>query len=167
MSSPLQRGIRLLRRLRPPVRTLAFSRPTPVGYTALEFPSSAIRDVLATRSCLLYAERIRDSPGRRKDPTWPPPSHCGPGGSATCTCLLLRRFHRFLFVSMGHRGSPLLRFGSEIAVHYQWASHLEACHASTHATSPSHRSPDGPFQATRSSVKGRTTQKSEWHRAVC
>jgi hypothetical protein len=35
---------------------------------ALEFPSSAIRDVLATRSCLLYAERMRDSPYRRKDP---------------------------------------------------------------------------------------------------
>ena len=68
MSSPLQRGVGLLRRLRPPVRTLAFSRPTPVGYTALEFPSSAVRDVLATRSCLLYAERIRDSPYGRKDP---------------------------------------------------------------------------------------------------
>ena len=78
----------LLRRLRPPVRTLAFSRPTPVGHTALEFPSSAIRDVLATRSCLLDAERIRDSPYGRKDPVCPPPSHFGPGVSATGTCLL-------------------------------------------------------------------------------
>jgi hypothetical protein len=70
---------------------------------------------------------------------------------------------RVPLVSMGHRGSPLLRFGSEIAVHYQWASHLEVCHASTHATSPSHRSPDGPVQATRSFVKGRTTHKWVWY----
>jgi hypothetical protein len=34
----------------------------------LEFPSSVRRDVLATRSCLLNAERIRDSPGGREDP---------------------------------------------------------------------------------------------------
>jgi hypothetical protein len=36
----------------------------------------------------------------------------------------------------------------------------------THATSPSHRSPDGPVQATRSLVKGRTTQYSVWHLMV-
>src|SRR4030095_16412706 len=88
MSSPLQRGVGLLRRLRPPVRTLACSRPTAVGHTALEFPSSTIRDVLETRSCLLYAERIRDSTYGRKDPICPPPSHFGPGVSATYTCLL-------------------------------------------------------------------------------
>src|SRR3954471_13903836 len=109
MSLLLQRGIGLLRRLRPPVRTLAFSRPTAVGHTALEFPSSAVRDVLATRSCLLYAERIRDSPCGRKDPAWPPLSHFGPGVSATFTCLLLRRLRRFLCVSIGHRGSPIIR----------------------------------------------------------
>jgi hypothetical protein len=62
----------------------------------------------ATRSCLLYAERIRDSTYGRKDPICPPPSHFGPGVSATCTCLLLRRFHRFLVVSIGHRGSPVI-----------------------------------------------------------
>src|SRR5262245_65818672 len=56
MSSPLQRGIGLLRRLRPPVRTLAFSCPTLVGQTALEFPSSVRRDVRATRSCLLGSD---------------------------------------------------------------------------------------------------------------
>jgi hypothetical protein len=83
MSSPLQRGIGLLRRLRPPAQTLAFSRPATVGQTALEFPSSAIRDVPATRSCLLYAERVRDSTYGRKDPICPPPSHCGPSVSAT------------------------------------------------------------------------------------
>jgi hypothetical protein len=68
MSWPLQPGLGLLRRLRPPVRTLAFSRPTAVGHTVLEFPSSVTRDVLATRSCLLDAGRIRDSPGGREDP---------------------------------------------------------------------------------------------------
>src|SRR5215475_11415142 len=109
MSSPLQRGVGLLRRLRPPVRTLALSRPTAVGHTALEFPSSAIRDVLATRSCLLDAERIRDSASGRKEPAYPPPSHFGPGVSATFTCLLLRRLRRFLIVSIGRRGSPIIR----------------------------------------------------------
>ena len=32
----------------------------------------------------------------------------GPGVSATFTCLLLRRFHRFLIVSIGRRGSPVI-----------------------------------------------------------
>src|SRR4029434_437327 len=109
MSSPLPRGVGLLRRPRPPVRTLACSRPTAVGDTALEFPSSAIRDVLATRSCLLYAERIRDSASGRNELAYPPPPHFGPGGSATFTCLLLRRFRRFLIVSLGRRGSPIIR----------------------------------------------------------
>src|SRR4029450_11089882 len=109
MSAPFTRGVGLLRRLRPPVRTLACSRPTAVGYTALEFPSSAIRDVLATRSCLLYAERMRDSASGRKEPACPPLSHFGPGVSATFTCLLLRRFRRFLIVSIGRRGSPIIR----------------------------------------------------------
>ncbi len=42
-------------------------------------------------------------------------------------------------------------------MHCPWASHLKECHSSTHAISPSHRSPNGPLQATRSLVKGRTT----------
>jgi len=33
---------------------------------------------------------------------------------------------------------------------------LEQCRCSTHAACPSHRSPHGPFQATRSPVQGRT-----------
>ena len=57
------------------------------GHTALECPGFAIRDVRAAHSCLLDAERIRDSPGGGKDPTCPPPSRCGPGVSATDTCL--------------------------------------------------------------------------------
>jgi hypothetical protein len=60
------------------------------------------------------------------------------------------------FVSIGRRGSPCLCFGSKTLVHCQRASHLEQCRCSTHAACPSHRSPDGPFQATRSPVKGRT-----------
>ena len=60
------------------------------------------------------------------------------------------------FGSLGRRGRPCLCFGSQTVVHYQRASHLEECRSSTHAACPSHRSPDGPFQATRSSVKGRT-----------
>jgi len=59
-----------------------------MGCTVLEFPSSVRRDVLATRSCLLDAERIRDSPGGRGDPAWPPLSHFGPGISAIFTCRL-------------------------------------------------------------------------------
>jgi hypothetical protein len=102
-------GVWLVRCLRPPVRPLAFSRPTSVGQTALEFPSSTIRDVPATRSCLLNAERLRDSAGGRKDPACPPPPHFGPGVSATFTCLLLRRLRRFLIVSIGHRDSPIIR----------------------------------------------------------
>ena len=43
----------------PPSCTLAFSRPTEVGQTVWEFSSSTIRDVRATRSCLLYAGRVR------------------------------------------------------------------------------------------------------------
>src|SRR6516165_12677508 len=56
MSWPLQPGLGLLRRLRPPVRTLAFSRPTAVGHTVLEFPSSVTRDVRATRRCLINTQ---------------------------------------------------------------------------------------------------------------
>ncbi len=40
VSAPLQHGIWLLRRLRPPVRTLAFSCPAEAGDAAWEFPRS-------------------------------------------------------------------------------------------------------------------------------
>ena len=84
----------------------------------------------------------------------------------------LSRFHLSEFTTLqtqvslgglGRRGRPGLRFGSEISVHCQWASHLQECHSLTHATYPSHRSSDGPLSATRSPVKGRTTQLSAWH----
>jgi hypothetical protein len=55
LSGPLQPGLWLLRRLRPPFRTLAFSRPAKAGQAVWEFPNSNARDISATRSCLLYA----------------------------------------------------------------------------------------------------------------
>src|SRR5713101_5199954 len=85
----------------------------------------------------------------------------------------LSRFHLFgfttlqtqvSFVGIGRRGSPGLRFGSKALVHCRWASHPKECRSLTHATYPSHGSPHGPVQATRSLVKGRTTQQSLWRR---
>ena len=83
MSVSLQHSIRLLRRLRPPFRTLAFSCPTEVGIAAWEFPSSNVRDVLATFSSLLYAERIEDNACRRTEPTSSSLSLFGPGVATT------------------------------------------------------------------------------------
>src|SRR5712692_10290634 len=56
LSRLLQRGLWLLRRLRPLCCTLAFSRP----FRARQCESSSIpsENVVATRSCLLYAERL-------------------------------------------------------------------------------------------------------------
>ncbi len=51
VSAPLQRGIRLLRCFRPPVRTLAFSHPAEAGQASVEFPGSNAKDVIATFSC--------------------------------------------------------------------------------------------------------------------
>ncbi len=84
MSLPLQQGIRaypqwvythwvyslrLLRRLRPPLRPLAFSRPLCTGKAVREFPNSKAGNVIApkciaTLSCLLYAGWIRDNTRR-------------------------------------------------------------------------------------------------------
>src|SRR5262245_52596171 len=94
---PCHTARRLATTLPPPSRPRAgIFAPHDVGHAAWEFPSSSRRDVLATRSCLLNAERFRDSASGRKDPAGPPPSHFGPGVTATYTCLLLRRFRRFL-----------------------------------------------------------------------
>ncbi len=68
LSAPLQPSLRLLRRLRPPHRPLACSRPPGGGNAVREFPSSNTRDVLATRSCLLYAGRSRDNTTGTRDP---------------------------------------------------------------------------------------------------
>jgi len=60
LSASLQRGLRLLRRLRPPLRTLAFSRPVRTGEANVEFPSSNAHDLRVTRSCLLYTGRMME-----------------------------------------------------------------------------------------------------------
>jgi hypothetical protein len=67
LSAPLQRGLWLLRRLRPPSRTLAFSRPAKTGKAAWEFPNSNARDTSAACRCLLYAGRFGDNACRRRD----------------------------------------------------------------------------------------------------
>lgn len=67
VSQPLQLGIWLVRRLRPPVRALAFSSPTKAGPAAGEFPSSNTRDISATLSGLLHAGRSGDNACRGID----------------------------------------------------------------------------------------------------
>jgi hypothetical protein len=47
------------------------------GKAAWEFPSSGVNDVVATRSCLLYAGWIRDNMCTVWQPTHPPPSLLG------------------------------------------------------------------------------------------
>ena len=61
LSWPLQPGIWLLRRLRPPCRARAFSRPTPWVMRCGSSPVPAPMP-LATRSCLLDAERSWEQP---------------------------------------------------------------------------------------------------------
>jgi hypothetical protein len=77
VSRPLQPGMRLLRRLRPPAHTLAWSRPAAAGPMSWEFPSSDTKDVIVTGSCLLYAGWIRDHTERCVRPLRPPPSLLG------------------------------------------------------------------------------------------
>jgi hypothetical protein len=67
LSRPLQSGLWLLRRLRPPCRTLAFSRPAKAGIAGWEFPSSNVRDVIATLSCLLHTGRVGNNTCRNDD----------------------------------------------------------------------------------------------------
>jgi hypothetical protein len=67
LSAPLQRGLWLLRRLRPPHHTLAFSGPAKAGNVAREFPNSNARDTSATCRCLLYAGRNGNNACRRND----------------------------------------------------------------------------------------------------
>jgi hypothetical protein len=67
LSTPLQRGFWLLRRLRPPHRTLAFSSPAGAGNAVREFPNSNARDRSAAGRCLLYAGRTGDNACRNVD----------------------------------------------------------------------------------------------------
>jgi hypothetical protein len=76
LSPSLQRGLWLLRRLRPPSRTLAFSCPVGQRCGSSPVPTS---ETIATRSSLLYAGWIGDNACQRSDFTGPPPSHFGSG----------------------------------------------------------------------------------------
>jgi len=133
LSNPLQIGMWLLRRLRPlsctpafslPVRVKQFqSSPVPRGHVRATRSLPAIRRVYHGRT-LTDVEAVR---------------HIHRYRLVKC----VSRFHLFEFTtlqtqvslgSLGRRGSPCLRFGSEISVHCQWASHasgvplLNACH---------------------------------------
>src|SRR5215467_722974 len=61
------------------------------------------------------------------------------------------------FVSIDRRGSPSLCSAQRGRYIVSGLSTLPECRSSTQTAYPSHRYPDGPFQATRSLVKGRTT----------
>jgi len=80
LSPSLQRGVWLLRCLRPPSRTLAFSCPTEVGKARGSSPVPA-QQTIATRSCLLYAGCLGDNAYQRSDLVSPAPSHFGSGVS--------------------------------------------------------------------------------------
>jgi hypothetical protein len=67
VSQPLQLGVWLVRRRRPPFRALAFSSPTELGSAAGEFPSSNAGDISATLSGLLHAGRRGDNACRGID----------------------------------------------------------------------------------------------------
>ena len=155
MSIPLQDSIWLLRRLRPLSCTLAFSRPLRVK----QFQSSPVPRgrVRATRSLPALRRVSRERTLTEVEAV----RHTHRHHLVKC----ISRFHllgfttlqaQVPFVSIGRRGRPCLCFGSQMLVHYQRASHPEECRSSTHAAFPSHRSPDGPFRATRPPVKGRT-----------
>jgi hypothetical protein len=78
VSRPLQPGLWLLRRLRPPSRTLALSCPPRQvkRYGSSPVPAQQTR---ATRSDLLYAGWIGDNACQCSDLTGPPPCHFGSG----------------------------------------------------------------------------------------
>ena len=80
LSSSLQQGVWLLRCLRPPSRTLAFSCPTEVGKARGSSPVPA-QQTIATRSCLLYAGCLGDTASQRSDLVSPAPSRFGSGVS--------------------------------------------------------------------------------------
>jgi hypothetical protein len=90
LSMPLQHGLWLLRRLRPPSRPLAFSRPTYVGETSTEFPSSI---------------------GREKQPV---AASCTPGGVRNNVCRTESRHTNRLPV-LGRVYQPLSPVGSHDA----------------------------------------------------
>jgi hypothetical protein len=94
LSSPLQAGIWLLRRLCPLSRTLAFWRPL----QGERYQSSLIptEEVIASRSDLLYAGgSSRSSPQVSVQYLRQPPYHFGHGVSASFAILFSRRLRRY------------------------------------------------------------------------
>ena len=109
LAGPLQPDVWLLRRLRPPCRALAFSRPTRwvmrCGSSPVPTPMP-----IATRSCLLYAGRTWKQPplnfrvnGAAASPFWAGcDSHFHPSIVTTLQTQIPR-------VSIGCRISPIIR----------------------------------------------------------
>ena len=137
VSAPLQRGVWLLRCLRPLSCALAFSHPCRVKQCqSSSVPKSKIH---AAGSCLLYAGRPLEqlpsdvsAEGTAVGPFW---VRC----VSHFTSWYLRRFrHRFLssaWVAGVALGSCRLR----TSVHCQRASHPGSCRDPTQAAHPSHR----------------------------
>lgn len=138
LSWPLQPGIWLLRRLRLPCRTLAFSRPTSwvKRYGSSPVP---IVDVIAIRSCPLYA-------GCTVESSWSIPK----SGQAGIFPFWVGRISQLRpsmfttlqtgvpFVSIDRKGSTISPFWLGDFAHCQQASHPRSCHDRTHAAYPSH-----------------------------
>ena len=103
MSRALHPGIRLLRCLRPPSHTLAFSRPL-ARHSGVGVPQFQDRRRVEIPVAACYTPGVSGTTSRRRgkrlDPT---PCHFGPGVSAIFTCADSRRLCRFLFVSIGIR----------------------------------------------------------------
>src|SRR6266702_7375372 len=157
---PLQRGLWLLRRLRPLSCTLAFSRPV-AGSSSGRVPQFRV-DVFAQPLAARYTPGVSwENPDGCVSREAPTPSPFWSSVSAAFTCPNSRRFKHGFLSSAWVTGVALFSVSAQRYRYIVSGLHtLPACHVSTHATSPSHRSPDGPVQATRSLVKGRTTQLS-------
>jgi hypothetical protein len=109
MSRALHPGVRLLRCLRPPSHTLAFSRPL-ARHSGVGVPQFQDRRRIEIPVAACYTPGVSGTTsrrsGKRLDPT---PCHFGPGVSAIFTCADSRRLCRFLFVSIGIRSGQSSR----------------------------------------------------------
>jgi hypothetical protein len=142
VSRPLRSGLWLLRRLRPPSRTLAFSCPTRVGLAVWEFPSSSIRDAsdpsLPPRRRVPWGQRLPtcglDRP--RTIPLWVW------GVSAIFTPPASRRFQQRFLASASVTGlEQSAAYGSQELPFSSQASDPRRCHPLTPAAESSYRCP--------------------------
>jgi hypothetical protein len=104
VSRPLQTGFWLLRCLRPPKGSLAFSRPAVKSRSGgWEFPSSTARNVLVTLSCLLYSGRIGTTLwGAETSQPFAVPFWSGCNNHFHPFCFT-KPYTQVSFVSIGHR----------------------------------------------------------------